>query len=102
MPITPPPTVTYWAQSVFDSRTMLVNAGILLATLAALVAPFLALPEVAAAVPPRYALSFVALTAVVNLVLRTRTVRPVAFIPVGETAPVAVPRLDPPPPVGGA
>ena len=38
----------------------------------------------------------------VNLYLRTTTTRPVAFIPLGATNVVAVPKIDPPvPPLVG-
>ena len=87
----PPPVVTYWAISVFSSRTFWWNAanGIL---------AVLSLTEVTTLIPPRWLSLQVAVVAAVNLYLRTVTVRPAVFIAPGTTAPVDVPRIDPPPP----
>lgn len=88
------PVVTYWAISFANSKTFQANSLFVLAALA----PILALPDVVALVPPRFMLIFVAVVAVVNMYLRTQTVRPVALIPPGETKAVAVLKLSPPAP----
>jgi hypothetical protein len=96
-----PPTVTYWAISVANSKTMLANGVVGLTALLTLALPLLALPEVSAFVatfPPRVLVAFVAFMAMANLYIRTQTTRPVAFIRPGTTAPVAVTKLDPPTP----
>ena len=90
--MTPPTqTVTYWAVSVFSSRTMWFNAANLL--LAAL-----SLSEITTLIPPRYLSLQLAVVALINMWLRQATKRPVAFIAPGETTPVLVPRVGPPDP----
>lgn len=90
-PPPPPPraVVTYWAISVLSSRTMWFNA-------ATLVVSALSMTEVVSIIPAHYIPFQVAFAAVVNMWLRTTTTRPVAFIPQGATAPVSVPKIDPP------
>ena len=89
-----PVTVTYWAISVLNSKTVQANVVFFLTA----VIPLLALPEVLAAIPPRYLLAFTALVAMANGWLRLQTERPVAFIPLGTTTPVEVKKIGPPPP----
>jgi len=89
----PQPTVTYWAVSVFSSRTMWFNA-------ANLVLAALSLTEVATLIPPRFLPLQLAAVAFINMWLRQATVRPVALIAPGETKAVAVPKIDPPAPPG--
>lgn len=83
-----PQTVTYWATSILISRTAWFSA---LTTLVGI----LALPEVMALIPLRFMPALLALTGVITFVLRVLTVRPVAFIPAGWTAPVEVPKIEP-------
>ena len=87
----PPPTVTYYAISLFSSRTFWWNVGNGLLAL-------LSLSEVNVLIPARYVPLQLAIVAMVNLYLRTVTVRPVAFIAPGDTQPVAVPKVGPPDP----
>jgi hypothetical protein len=89
----PPPTVTYWAISVLNSKTFRTNAVILFSALT----PILALPEVIAVLSPRLLLYLIALVASVNIVLRLVTQRPVALIAINTTKAVDVPKLGPPP-----
>lgn len=84
-------TRTYFAMSVFNSRTMWLNA------IAVLVA-ILSMSEVLVLVPPRYLPVYTMLTAVLNMILRTQTVRPVAFSSPGSATPVQVTKIDPPAP----
>lgn len=86
-----PRTVTYWGVSVFSSRTMWFNA-------ANLVLAALSLSEVATLIPPKYLSLQLAIVAMINLWLRTVTVRPAVFIAPGATAPVEVEKIGPPPP----
>lgn len=86
-----PPQVTYWAISIFSSRTFWVNA-------AALIVAVLSATEVITIIPLRWLPLSTALVAALNIYLRTVTVRPVAFIAPGNTAPIAVARIDPPSP----
>jgi hypothetical protein len=90
-PRPPPETVTYWAISLFSSRTFWWNAanGLL---------AVLSLSDVVAVIPPRFLPLQLALASVVNLYLRSVTVRPVAWIAAGTTTPVDVPRIAVPPP----
>jgi hypothetical protein len=91
-----PPTVTYYAISILNSRTFRVNAVLLLVTLV----PLLVDPEFVALVPARYVVLYAALVKIANIVLRFVTVRPVALIPPGDTVPIEVPKIDPPTTVG--
>jgi hypothetical protein len=84
-------TVQYWAVSILTSRTaQFAGFTILLG--------ILSLPEVLALIPLKYMPLLLAAVGVINFILRKLTVRPVAFIAPGATAPVLVPRIDPPAP----
>jgi hypothetical protein len=87
----PPPQVTYWAISILSSRTFWLNA-------AAFVLAALSLSDVTAVIPVRFLPLEGAAVAMLNLYLRTMTVRPVAFIAPGTTLPIQVPRIGPVPP----
>ena len=86
-----PRTVTYFAISLFSSRTFWWNA-------ANAVVALLSLTEITVLIPPRFLSVQVAVVAAVNLYLRTVTVRPVALIAPGAVAPITVARLGPPTP----
>lgn len=90
----PPPTVTYWAISILNSRTFRVNAFLLFVT----IVPLLADPDLLTLIAPRYLVLYAVAVKVLNIYLRTITQRPVAFIPAGDTAPVAVAKVGPPDP----
>lgn len=82
---------TYWAMSVFNSRTMWLNAiGILVGVLS--------MTEVITLIPPRHLPIYTMIMAVLNMVLRTQTVRPVAFSAPGSVTPTQVTKIDPPAP----
>ena len=85
-----PATRTYVAISLFSSRTFWVNT-------AALVVGVLSATEVVTIIPPRFLPTATALVAALNIWLRTVTVRPVALIAPGNTKPVRVASLGPPP-----
>jgi hypothetical protein len=84
-------TVTYWAISVLSSNTFRLNA-------VALVVEILELADVVVLVTPTWKPLYTAGLAVLNMYLRTRTVRPVAFIAPGTTKAIEVPRIAAPPP----
>jgi hypothetical protein len=86
------PTVTYFAISAANSKTIRTNAAILLGALV----PLLALPEVVALMSPRVLLFSIAGTAIANLILRWLTIRPIALVAPGDVKAVPVPRIDPP------
>jgi hypothetical protein len=86
-----PPVVTYWAVSVLQSRTAWMAVG-------TVVVGVLALPDVVAVIPLRFLPFVFAIIGAVNFVLRLNTVRPVAFIPPGETKPIEVIKVGPPAP----
>lgn len=88
MPDTPTPTpkVTYWAISILSSRTFWLNVMVFVLAASSL-------SEVTAIIPARFLPLETAVGALINLYLRTVTVRPVAFIMPGETAPVAVDKI---------
>lgn len=90
-PARPPPVVTYWAISLFSSRTFWWN-------LANGILALLSLSEVTTLIPPRFLSLQVAVVAAVNMYLRTVTVRPAKIIAPGTTVPIAVPKIDPPAP----
>lgn len=90
---TPPRTVTYFAISLFSSRTFWVNAAAFLVAAGSLA-------EVTTVLPERFLPLFGALVALANVYLRTQTVRPAALISPGTTQPVQVVRIGPPPPEG--
>lgn len=85
------PMRTYFAISLFSSRTFWVNA-------AALVVGILSATDVIAIIPIRDLPIATAIVAALNIFLRTITVRPAALIAPGETKAVSVPALGPPPP----
>ena len=86
-----PETRTYWAVSMLSSRTFWFNtASLLLASLQ--------LTEIVTLIPVKYLPLQAAVVAVINVWLRSITVRPALFIAPGTTAPVAVPKISPPPP----
>ena len=88
----PPPTVTYFAISILNSRTFRINAFLLFAT----VVPLLADPQLLTYIPPQYLVLYAAAVKVLNIYLRTITQRPVALIPPGATVPVEVAKIVPP------
>lgn len=88
---TPPRTVTYFAISLFSSRTFWVNAAALLVAASSLT-------EVTTLVPPRFVPLLGAAVAMANIYLRMQTQRPAVLIKPGETQPVQVVRIGPPPP----
>src|SRR4026207_819593 len=79
---------------MFSSRTMWFNA-------ANFVIAALSITEVATLIPSRFLSVQLAVVALINLWLRTVTVRPVALIPPGDTAPAPVARGGAAPPPGG-
>lgn len=90
-PVVAPPRVTYWAISILSSRTFWLNA-------VALAVAVLSVDELVVLIPPRWMPAYGALVAVLNIVLRTQTVRPAALIPPGDTKAIRVPKIDPPAP----
>ena len=88
---TPAPVVQYWAISVLSSRTVWFNAANLFVAMASLT-------EVITLIPVRYMPLQAAIVAVVNVWLRTITVRPVALSAPGTTKAVDVAKLSPPAP----
>jgi len=84
-------TVTYWSVSILQSRTAWVNA-------AAFLVAALSVTDVWTLIPTRYLPWATALLALLNIFLRTQTVRPVSFIAPGSVAPVMVARVGPPAP----
>lgn len=87
----PPPTVTYWAVSLFSSRTFWV------AVLTAAIG-LTAEPELLALVPLAWLPRILLGVGLLNMVLRKLTVRPVVLAAPGTAVPVDVPRIDPPAP----
>lgn len=85
--------VTYWATSIFTSKTFWLN-------LVAAVVACLSLTEVTTILPAKWLPAAGALLAVGNIILRTTSTRPVAFISPGTTMAVSVPKINPdtPPP----
>lgn len=86
-----PETRTYYAVSLFSSRTFWVNT-------AALVVGILSATEVLTIIPAKFLPLSTALVAALNIYLRTITVRPVALIAPGATKPIEVPKVGPPDP----
>lgn len=86
-----PPTVTYFAISLFSSRTFWLNAA------AGLVA-LLSATEVVTIIPARWLPLASALVAACNIALRLGTVRPVALIAPGAVTPMTVAKIGPPDP----
>jgi hypothetical protein len=85
------PTVTYWAISILSSRTFWLNA-------AAFLVAVLSATDVLPIIPARFLPTSTAIVAALNIALRFATVRPVALILPGTTKPIAVAKIDPPPP----
>jgi hypothetical protein len=82
-------TRTYFAISILNSRTFWFNAANLFLAITSLT-------EVATLIPARFLPVQLALVAIVNVWLRTVTVRPVVLAAPGTVTPVAVQKLDPP------
>lgn len=84
---TPIPSVTYYAQSILLSKTFWINVGITILAIAQA-------QDVINILPPG-ALKYVpSLVAVINILLRRTSVRPVQFLlKPGETSPVVVKKL---------
>lgn len=95
---TPPRTVTYYGVSLFTSRTFIVNLLAFAVAIGPELLAYLSSSEVKVLIPARYMPLYGAAVAGLNIFLRTRTVRPVAFIKPGDTQPVQVVRIGPPPP----
>lgn len=91
VPTPPRQQVTYFAISLFSSRTFWFNT-------ANFVVAALSLKEVTTIIPPRFMPMQAMIVALINLYLRMITVRPVAIIAPGNTAPTVVDRIGPPPP----
>lgn len=79
-------TVNYRAKSVLTSKTEVVNAIMALVAL-------LGSSQISAMLGPGAFVYVTIAVAVLNMILRLLTVRPVAMIMPGETKPVAVPKL---------
>lgn len=80
---------TYFAVSVWNSRTMWLNA---IATVVAI----LSMTEVVTFVPSQHMPTYTMVVAVLNMILRTQTVRPVAFTSPGSVTATQVDKIDPP------
>ncbi len=87
----PPETVTYWAISIFNSKTFWWNV-------ANFIPAMLSLTEIVQLIPVRFIGIQLALVAAVNLWLRTSTIRPVALIKPFATTPINVDKIGPPAP----
>lgn len=90
-PAAPATHVTYFAISLFSSRTFWLNA-------ADLVVNLLSATAIVTIIPARWTPIAGALVAGLNILLRTQTVRPVALIAPGTTQPVLVRKVGPPDP----
>lgn len=77
---------TYFAQSIFVSRTFWVNVAIFIVAI-------LRETEISSLIPAVLQEHLLAVAAVINIALRVFTVRPVAFVSPGDTTPVQVPSL---------
>jgi hypothetical protein len=87
----PPPTVEYWAISLFSSRTFWV------AVITAVIG-LSAEPEIVALIPLAWLPKVLIGVGLVNMVLRKLTVRPVVLSVPGSSTPVEVPKIGPPDP----
>ena len=85
------PQVTYWSISIFNSRTFWMNA-------VAFVVAVLSLSEIVTIIPATWMGTYTAILAILNIILRTQTVRPASFIAPGTAQPVQVDRIAPPKP----
>jgi hypothetical protein len=96
----PPPerTVSYYAISLFSSRTFWVNALAFGVAAGPEIVALLSSSDVKALVPARWMPVYGMALAVLNIILRKATVRPVALIAPGDTKPVPVARIGPPDP----
>jgi len=83
--------VTYFAISLFSSRTFWLNA-------ADLVVNLLSATAIVTVIPAQWQALAGATVAGLNIFLRTQTVRPVALIAPGSVVPVLVPKVGPPAP----
>jgi len=90
-PIRPPPTVTYWAISLWNSRTFRTNAVLIAVALVPLLDT-----DLLVLIPPRYLVLYGIVVKAINIYLRTITQRPVALIAPGSTQAVAVEKIDTP------
>lgn len=84
-------TRTYFAMSVLNSRTMWLNV-------IPIVVGILSMTDVVALIPSHYMPMYTMIVAALNMILRTQTVRPVAFSSPGSVTPVQVAKLTPPAP----
>jgi hypothetical protein len=89
-----PNHVIYWAISVFNSKTV----GLNMLAFVTFVLSILQMQEVITFFPTKYLPMIGTIVAVGNMYLRTKTVRPVAFIAPFAVAPVVVKKLGPPNP----
>jgi hypothetical protein len=87
----PPPTVTYFAVSLFSSRTFWLNTAAFLVAVSSLT-------DVVTIIPVRFLPLLSAVVAMANVALRLATVRPVALIAPGDSKPIQVAKIDPPAP----
>lgn len=85
-PTDPAKTVTYYAISMFSSRTFWWNA-------ANFALAVLSQSEVTVLIPPRYLSLQVAVVTLGNLWLRSQTVRPAVIMAPGNVQPVTVAKL---------
>jgi hypothetical protein len=83
--------VTYFAISLFSSRTFWLN-------FADLVVNVLSATAIVTVIPPAWQPTSAAIVAGLNIFLRTQTVRPVAIIKPGAVLPVLVKKIAPPAP----
>jgi len=90
-PALEPTHVTYFAVSLFSSRTFWLNA-------ADLVVNLLSATAIVTVIPSEWQALAGATVAAINIILRTQTVRPVAMITPGTVLPVLVKKIDPPAP----
>lgn len=79
-------TVTYYAQSTLLSKTFWFNAAVTIVAV-------LQLTDVIAIIPPTYYGAITAFIAVVNVILRQYSVRPVALVMPGTVKAIEVSKL---------
>jgi hypothetical protein len=90
--------VSYWAIPVSRSKTMIFNTLAAIAPMIDIVSQIIGLPEFKALIPLKYLPYYSLAVVTVNLYLRKKTVRPVAFIGHGDTQEIRVPKIGPPEP----